>query len=260
MGTRIESSSKINITSDQTLHAKWIPLYTITFDSNGGTDMSSRRKLIKNSSSYGALPTPTKNSYEFGGWWTAMDGIGIQIESSSYVNITMDQTLYAKWSYKIGAIGPAGGFVFYDKGAYSDGWRYLEAAPLSTESASKLWGGCNTNVGGTGFSIGTGKDNTEKIVAKYRNAEPYGNKTDYAAKLCLDLVYGGSDDWFLPSKDELSLIYLNLYTRGIGGFSGGYWSSSEAKAYDAWVQYFDGGGQYDYYKYNGASVRAVRAF
>ena len=29
--------------------------------------------------------------------------------------------------------GPAGGYIFYDKGGYSDGWRFLEVAPLSTE-------------------------------------------------------------------------------------------------------------------------------
>jgi hypothetical protein len=28
-----------------------------------------------------------------------------------------------------GVPGPAGGYVFYDKGEYSDGWRYLECAP-----------------------------------------------------------------------------------------------------------------------------------
>ena len=37
-------------------------------------------------------------------------------------------SLYAV-DYKIGDEGPAGGVIFYDKGEYSDGWRYLEAAP-----------------------------------------------------------------------------------------------------------------------------------
>jgi len=40
--------------------------------------------------------------------------------------------------YKIGDRGPAGGFVFYDKGDYSDGWRYLEVAPNDLGEAE--WG------------------------------------------------------------------------------------------------------------------------
>ena len=35
----------------------------------------------------------------------------------------------ANKDYKIGDVGPAGGYIFFDKGYYSDGWRYLEAAP-----------------------------------------------------------------------------------------------------------------------------------
>jgi hypothetical protein len=43
---------------------------------------------------------------------------------------TIRQTLQEKYGkavlgYQIGDIGPAGGIIFYDKGSYSDGWRYL---------------------------------------------------------------------------------------------------------------------------------------
>ncbi|MDR2632603.1 MAG: hypothetical protein LBC51_03150 [Treponema sp.] len=34
-----------------------------------------------------------------------------------------------------GVPGPAGGYVFYDKGTYAEGWRYLECAP---EDAGEL--------------------------------------------------------------------------------------------------------------------------
>lgn len=31
--------------------------------------------------------------------------------------------------YQVGKVGPAGGYIFYDRGYYENGWRYLEAAP-----------------------------------------------------------------------------------------------------------------------------------
>ena len=84
----------------------------------------------------------------------------------------------------------------------------------------------------------------------------------YAAKLCDDLVSYPYDDWFLPSKDELNLMYVNLKMAGIGGFyESVYWSSSEESSDNAWAQNFvDGlqsGGLAKFYSFR---VRAVREF
>jgi hypothetical protein len=165
--------------------------------------------------------------------------------------------------------GPAGGIIFYDDEAdgVDDivGYRYLEAAPYGwfngEEDPDIVWGGYGTLVDGTELGVGSGKTNTEKIVAKYGDAEPYENRFEYAAKICSDLVFGGYDDWFLPSKDELNLIYLNLSKEGLGGFTSfDYWSSSEANADIAWEQDFNYGDQSNDHKYTTTKVRAVRAY
>jgi hypothetical protein len=172
----------------------------------------------------------------------------------------------ATTEYTVGDLGPSGGYVFYENPNYeTNGWRYLEAAPAgwSGVAESKVWGGYGTAVeSGTGTAIGTGSSNTQKIVATFGNAEPYQSKTDYAAKLCADYRGGGYDDWFLPSKDELNLMYQNLKAQNLGGFSdvGYYWSSSEYGANGAWGQHFGFGGQYDDARNYESRVRPVRAF
>lgn len=71
--------------------------YTITFDANGGT-VTTASKIVTNGNTYGDLPTPTRSGYSFDGWFTSASG-GTQITSSSTVNLTDDQTLYAHWTY-----------------------------------------------------------------------------------------------------------------------------------------------------------------
>jgi hypothetical protein len=72
--------------------------------------------------------------------------------------------------------------------------------------------------------------------------------------------YGGKDDWFLPSSDELDELYQNKGV--IGGFgSGWYWSSSEFNHYYTWAQRFsDGAKESITVKDKTYSVRAIRAF
>ena len=96
-GTKIESTTKVNITSAQTLYAHWnVGVYPVTFDANGGkTDISG--KNVSYGGTYGSLPVPARTGYTFTGWYTAKTG-GTKIESTTKVNITSAQTLYAHWS------------------------------------------------------------------------------------------------------------------------------------------------------------------
>ena len=156
-------------------------------------------------------------------------------------------------TYAVGDTGPASGLIFYDKGSYSDGWRYLEAAP-SDQSTGIQWYDSYYEVvtGAAGTAIGTGQANTTAIVT----IQGAGN---YAAQLCNDLIVGGYNDWFLPSKDELDKLYINKVV--IGGFTDFYyWSSSEGNASNAWGQDFNDGNQNNYTKNHTLRVRAVRAF
>ena len=160
-------------------------------------------------------------------------------------------------TYALRDIGPAGGYIFYAKGSYSDGWRYLEAAPASTEWSKIQWGSWQSIIGGTLTDIGTGQRNTTGVV-NWLNDH---SETGCAAQLCAALVYGGYSDWFLPSKGELNLMYKNLKLFGVGGFVDYfYWSSSEDTALYALSQYFLTGGRGFNPKFDTFRVRAVRAF
>jgi hypothetical protein len=86
-----------------------------------------------------------------------------------------------------------------------------------------------------------------------------------AAQLCAGYALNGYRDWFLPSRDELDLMYRNLKSQGLGNFTQAalcawYWPSSESDTHSAWNQYFGDGRQYSNYKYSRRYVRAVRAF
>ncbi len=100
-----------------------------------------------------------------------------------------------------------------------------------------------------------GSTNTNAIIAAQ------GNAGSYAAKLCRDYRGGGFNDWFLPAKDQLNMMYLQKTT--LGGFADEiYWSSTEYEPGLAWVQYFMTGEQWTDNTSDGAivCVRAMRAF
>ena len=171
------------------------------------------------------------------------------------------------------------GYVFYAKESYSDGWRYLEAAPAINGQFTNIeWGayGYTVSPAATGLLVGTGAVNTANIVTYHNGLDPdyYATPGNYnvnndgtvAAKSCAELNINGYEDWFLPSQDELNLMYLNLHNEDtpVGGFAAYfYWSSSEVNSDNVWRQNLSNGGQFNdnfTSKYNNIRTRAVRAF
>ena len=64
--------------------------YTVTFDSQGGSHVSSQ--TVKEGTTI-SLPTPTRDGYKFLGWYTEADG-GNKVTS---LTVTKNVTLYAHW-------------------------------------------------------------------------------------------------------------------------------------------------------------------
>ena len=231
-------------------------------------------------------------------------------ETAAYYGLSkkLGQAKRALGIIEIGDRGPAGGWIFYDcdednstgnaDGLISSecGWRYLEAAP--SDIGDYAFGyympdGTNYIVVGTAEAIGAGRNNTERLV-EYMDIEgkaysgSWGATTvEYAAKKCLDYSYGGYDDWFLPSKDELCEMFKALKCPGGTNHESEcpdgthaatstretrtsfeyniYWSSSEDDSIFAWMQNFGNGGRRTHnldgsYRRGTYNVRPVRAF
>lgn len=107
---------------------------------------------------------------------------------------------------------------------------------------------------GTSTAVGSGKANTEAIVFNCQTA-------GIAARLCGDLSLGGHNDWFLPSLDELQLLYEARILPGLNLEETHYWSSSQANEFTAHFILFFNGTQSNYNKdQSNYRVRAIRTF
>lgn len=168
--------------------------------------------------------------------------------------------LTAVWkviNFTVGDTGPAGGYIFYDVDADNDkesndgldsetlGWRFIECASSDLDRGYVFgWyrpDGINTMVG-TSEELGAGKANTEALVKAMGNkayvSETGMEKDVYAAKACMDYRQSGYDDWYLPSKGEMSAICSALKANSIGEWQDYYWTSSEKSANEVYLWYF----------------------
>ena len=92
----------------------------------------------------------------------------------------------------------------------------LVAAP--DDLGQHEWGCFNTAINGAnGIEIGTGLQNTQDILSQGCESENGGL---IAAEVATNSNTGGYNDWYLPSRDELTEMYLKikLQSGNIGNF------------------------------------------
>lgn len=139
-------------------------------------------------------------------------------------------------TYSIGNPGPKNGIVAYDKGSYSDGWRYIEVADRNLPLTE--WGCTNLGIENAEFStIGSGLQNNYAILNSHNNLTNYytnpsicssSNNGTVVSKNIINQFYNNSKEWFIPSYEELELIYNNISTPQFMTFPNSfYWSSTE---------------------------------
>lgn len=148
----------------------------------------------------------------------------------------------------------------------------LISAKQDQSTAMRWFAGNWAHTRASGDGPLSGEMNTTIIIAAHVSIGDDGNP--YAARICaeLQITEGGKTygDWYLPSREELDLMYDNRSTinstataNGGSSFStGSYWSSNESNSEDylAWQKSFNTGSESVSDKENTNRVRAIRAF
>lgn len=125
---------------------------------------------------------------------------------------------------------------------------YLILSPNASGCACCCWGPATT----------TGAIST---TDGYYNTRTKLNSATYpAAYFTATRTINGYSDWYLPAKDELTVLYNNRASMpsGQGYADYRYWSSTESAAKYAWYRSFSNGVLCDDYKYIRYRVRAIR--
>jgi len=174
-------------------------------------------------------------------------------------------------SCAIGNVAPGGGYVFYVSATTSNVATGISTGGIYLATAPQTWSGgfidpnasfgCgSTNIAGTSDSVGSGAENTRLINAGCATA-------GIASRLAADSSAEGFTDWFIPSIDELTLIYNNLKVNSLSNLqSWNYWSSTQGttSAYGKYWWFGSGAVSGETDKNNSAGsnmyVRPIRAF
>lgn len=216
-------------------------VFTVSFNANEGI-VNESSKTVVYGSSYGSLPTPTRDYYTFDGWYTAKTG-GNKITESFVFNSAENVTLYAHWTknptsdWVLESALPAGASVVEQKWTYD-----LTSKTSSSSSSMSGWTKYDTKRTGWGGTQGpvysdpsNGARNvwSEQYVSSYTHHWCYYHRHIGKGKIGTDSTAPNS------YRHEIDLTYaLQQYTgykSPTYGYPYGYVSCGDVGSDHLWL-------------------------
>ena len=241
-GTEVTSSTKVTSTSNQTLYARWMPIfYDVEFNANGGSNTMEAQTFCYDAAA-GELTANafTRLGYTFNGWNTKADGSGRSYANRASVrNLTYTAndviTLYAQWianTYvvKFNANGGSGSME-------DQTFVYGQTQPLTANAFTRdfyTFNGWNTTSNGSGISYADGEP-----VTDLNNVTLYAQWTLSAHTVSFNSNKGSGSSY--PTTAESILVnygeaYGQLPTVSRSGYTFDGWYTSSGTAVSSTVK------------------------
>ncbi len=210
-GTAVTADTVVSNSSSHNLYAHWsAKKYTVTFDGNGGTSSS---LTIAYGSTYGTLPTSTRDGYTFVGWYTSVSG-GAKVLSTTVMDNASNHTLYARWSndaYTV-TLDSNGGDTSYEV-VVSYGSAY-GTLPTPTKAGHTFVGWYTDKTGGAEVlgSTAVNKTSNHTLYAHWKVNQYTITLNGNGGESSSVTVYYGSNYGVLPTPTRSGYIFDGWYT------------------------------------------------
>lgn len=188
-------------------------VFTVSFNANEGV-VNESSKTVVYGSTYGSLPTPTRDYYTFDGWYTAKTG-GNKITESSVFNSAENVTLYAHWTknptsdWVLESTLPKGASVVDQKWTYD-----LTSKTSSSSSSMSGWTKYDTKRTGWGGTQGPVYSNPSNGARNVWSEQYETSRTHhyvyyhYANSAFTSFSYAQSNTYRNYREYDLSLIHI----------------------------------------------------
>ena len=235
------------ITKDITLYAKWTVnavTHTVSFDTNGGSDVASQTIVHGKKATKPVAPTKTAteaNTYTFDNWYTSTDG-GATLSDTAFdfdTAIEGDITLYAKWTVNAvthtvtfdtngGSTSPAEQTIVHGKKATKPADPKKQATETETYAFDNWYTSTDggTSLSDTAFDFDTAIDKDITLYAKWT-----------ATAITHTVTFNTNGGSTAPA--EQTIIHGNKATRPTDPTKEK--TATEAFVFDNWYTSTDGG-------------------